>query len=110
MKNLKLVLAAFIIMLSTSINAQTADEIVSNYLEAIGGTEKLMAIAGTKMIGDINAQGMIIPLEVVAMKDGRMYVQIEFQGQKVKQLFSDGEKIYVMNMMSQSVEEMPSEE
>ncbi len=110
MKKIKLVLAAFIITLSTSINAQTADEIVSNYLEAIGGTEKLMAITGTKMVGDINAQGMKIPLEVVAMKDGRMYVQIEFQGQKVKQLFSDGEKIYVMNMMSQSVEEMPSEE
>lgn len=110
MKKLKLVLAAFIITLSTSIYAQTADEIVNNYLEAIGGKEKLMAITGTKMVGDINAQGMKIPLEMVAMKDGRMYVQIDIQGQKVKQLFSDGEKIYMMNMMSQSVEEMPSEE
>lgn len=110
MKHLKLVLVAFVMTFSATIYAQTAEEIVSNYLEAIGGEEKLKAIKGTKMLGDINAQGMKIPLEVVSMKDGRMYVIIEAQGQRIKQLFSDGEKIYAMNMLAQKIEEMPAEE
>jgi len=110
MKTLKLLVLALIVGFSTQVNAQTAEEIVANYLEAIGGEENLLKVKGIKMQGELNAQGMKIPMETVTMKDGRMYAQIEFQGKKIKQLFTDGTKVWMFNMMAQAVEEMPADE
>ena len=106
----KITLLFLAICASFTMNAQTADEIISNYLETIGGKEKLSEIEGIKMIGSINTQGMDIPIETVSMKDGRMYFQMEVQGQKIKQIFSNGEKVWMHNMMAQTIEEMPAEE
>jgi len=110
MKTLKLLVLALIVSFSAPITAQTADEIVANYLEAIGGEENLLKVQGIKMQGELNAQGMTIPLETVTMKDGRMYAQIEFQGKKIKQMFTDGTKVWMFNMMAQTTEEMPADE
>ncbi len=106
----KITLLVFAICASFTMNAQTADEIIVKYLETIGGTEKLSKVEGIKMIGKINAQGMEIPIEAVSMKDGRMYFQMDLQGKTIKQLFSNGKKVWTFNMMSQTVEEMPEEE
>jgi len=90
-------------------NAQTADEIINNYFETIGGLEKLENIESLKMTGKITAQGMVIPLETVQTKDGKMYVEIDLQGSKVKQLVSNGDAVYSMNMMTQKMEQMPED-
>jgi len=108
MKKITLFLLA--ICASFTMNAQTADEIIDSYLETIGGKEKLANIEGIRMVGSINAQGMEIPIETVSMKDGRMYFQMEMQGKKIKQMFSNGEKVWIHNMMAQTIEEMPAEE
>ena len=110
MRNLKLVLVALFIGFSAQVNAQTADEIVNNYLEAIGGKENLKKIKGIKMSGELNVQGMQIPMDIVSLKDGRMYAEMEMQGTKIKQLFSNGTSVYMFNMMVQKTEEMPAEE
>ncbi len=110
MRNFRLLVLALVLSFSGQGNAQTAAEIVANYLEAIGGEENLLKVQGIKMKGELNAQGMKIPMETVTMKDGRMYAQIEFQGKKIKQLFTDGTKVWMFNMMAQAVEEMPADE
>jgi len=110
MKFFKLLVLALVVSFSAQVNAQTAEEIVANYIDAIGGEENLLKIQGIKMIGELNAQGMKIPMETVTMKDGRMYAQIEFQGKKIKQMFTDGTKVWMFNMMAQTIEEMPADE
>ena len=41
-------------------HAQTADEIIDKYIDAIGGKEKMLAIKTLKMEGSLNVQGMDI--------------------------------------------------
>jgi len=55
MKTIKLLFIAFTVTAFAQVNAQTADEIVENYLEAIGGKENLAKVKSLKMIGKINA-------------------------------------------------------
>lgn len=109
MKTIKLLLVALVVTAFTQVQAQSAEEIVDNYLEAIGGKENLAKIKSIKMIGKINAQGMEIPIESVNTSNGSAYIQIDFQGQKMKQLVSNGTKAWSMNMMAQKMEEMPSD-
>ncbi|MCF6347823.1 MAG: outer membrane lipoprotein-sorting protein [Flavobacteriaceae bacterium] len=106
----KITLLVLAICASITLNAQTADEILTTYFENIGGLENLKKVEGVKMIGNIQAQGMKIPIETVSMKDGRMYFQMDLQGKTIKQVFSNGEKVWIYNMMDQSTQEMPVDE
>lgn len=109
MKLLKFMVVAIIATCTVQINAQTADEIIDTYLENIGGKENLKKIESIKMTGIANAQGMEIPIETVTTNDGKMYVEINFQGEKIKQLISNGDQVWTMNMMSRKMEEMPND-
>jgi len=109
MKTFKLLFLSLLTGLSFALNAQTADEIIDTYLENIGGKEKLEKIESILMSGVVNAQGMEIPIKTVSTNDGKMYLEIDMQGNKIKQLISDGEKVYNMNMVNQKMEEMPSD-
>jgi hypothetical protein len=110
MKTLKLTLLALLLTFSTNSIAQTADEIVNNYIEAIGGKEKLSAITSIKMTGKISAQGMEIPVESVSSNKGEMYIEIDMGGIKAKQMIANGEKVWGMNGMTQKMEEVPSDQ
>lgn len=109
MKTMKLVLALFVASLTLQTNAQTAEEIVDTYLENIGGKENLAKIQSLKMIGKINAQGMEIPFETATTSKGEVYMMIDLQGTKMKQLVANGEKAWNMNMMTRKMEQMPQE-
>ena len=93
-----------------NVTAQTAEEIVSNYLENIGGEEALKKLKGTKMMAKVNAQGMELPLEIITMADGRNIVSFEFQGQKMVQQAFDGEVAWGVNFMTQKAEKMEAED
>ena len=41
-----------------SVKAQTVDEIISKYITALGGKDKLLSIKTVKMVGSLNVQGM----------------------------------------------------
>ena len=45
-----LLLAAFMLIVSTSVNAQTVDEIIDNYMENTGGVENWENVEGIKII------------------------------------------------------------
>ncbi len=51
MKTIKLFVAAAIISFSAMTQAQTADEIISNYFENTGGMDKWNALEGVKFEG-----------------------------------------------------------
>jgi hypothetical protein len=52
----------------------------------------------------VNAQGMEIPVEMVQLTGGKMYVKINLQGKEITQMASD-EKI-ILNTMTMKAERM----
>jgi len=109
MRNLKLVLVALVVSLTTQLNAQTADEILTNYFENIGGLENLKKIEGLKMSAKLNQGGMEIPLEIYQLKDGKQMTVINFQGKEIKQGVFDGETLWGHNFMTQKAEKNDAE-
>jgi len=109
MKMLKRILVLIVIVCSYSINAQTVDEIISNYFENTGGVENWEKIEGIKMNAKVNQGGMEIPIEIVQLKNGKMMTTINFQGQSIKQGVFDGEVLWSTNFMTQKAEKSDEE-
>lgn len=91
------------------IQAQTADEILSTYFENIGGVEKLEQLQGLKFNASVNQQGVIIPIEIVQLKNGKQMTTVTFQGQEIKQGVFDGETLWGTNFMTQTAEKRDKE-
>ncbi|MBL4886971.1 MAG: outer membrane lipoprotein-sorting protein [Flavobacteriaceae bacterium] len=91
-------------------NAQTADEIINNYFETIGGLEKLKALKSTKLIGKVNiGNGMTIPLEITQTIEGYSMVKVNLQGQTLYQGVFDGETLWGSNQMTMKPEKQDTE-
>ena len=106
---LKRILVLIVIVCSYSVNAQTVDEIISNYFENTGGVENWEKIEGIKMSAKVNQGGMEIPIEIVQLKNGKMMTTINFQGQSIKQGVFDGEVLWSTNFMTQKAEKSDEE-
>jgi hypothetical protein len=65
LKTLALAAAAMISMQASQ--AQTADDVVNKYIEALGGKEKLMSLKSVKMTGGLSVQGMDIGITVTIL-------------------------------------------
>ena len=110
MKKLQnLFLVAIVSLLTISLNAQSVDEIVGNYLENTGGAENWENVKGVRMNASINQMGMEIPIEMVQLKD-KMYTKISIQGQEIKQGVFDGETLWSTNFMSMKAEKNDQED
>lgn len=105
----KFTLFVLAICASFTINAQTADEILTTYFENIGGLENLKNIKGMKMTAKVSQQGMEIPLEIVQLSDGRQMTIINFQGKEMKQGVFDGETLWSTNFMTMKAEKSDAE-
>jgi hypothetical protein len=89
---------------------QTAEEIVSKYLQNIGGTEKLAAIKNVKMYANVDQMGMSIPIEMISTVDGKMIVKGAFQGMEFVQMAYDGQNSWGTNFMTMKAEKNSSED
>ncbi len=105
----KITLFVLAICASITINAQTADEILTNYFENIGGLENLNKVEGIKMTASVNQQGMEIPLEIIQLKNGKQATLINFQGKEIKQGVFDGETLWSHNFMTMKAEKSDAE-
>lgn len=109
MKTVKLFVALFALAVMAPIQAQTADEIIANYFENIGGLEKLKSVESIKMTAKVNQGGMEIPIEMVQHSDGRQATVINFQGKEMKQGVFDGETLWSHNFMTMKAEKSDAE-
>ncbi len=109
MKNLKTLLFSLTLLFSVSSYAQTAEEIINNYIENIGGKEKLEQLKGVQMIGNMKMQGMEIPFEMLSTKDGKQLVSIELQGNKMVWSAFDGQTSWQRNQMTMEAEKSDNE-
>lgn len=106
-KILSFLLLAFLSL--QQLQAQNVDEIINNYYEAIGG-KKWDAVNGMRMTANVDQGGMKIPLEVVAMRDGRMYTQITLMGNTMTMAAFDGKTSWTTNYMTMQAEESPADD
>tara|TARA_B100000768_G_scaffold166715_1_gene170300 strand:+ start:581 stop:1348 length:768 start_codon:yes stop_codon:yes gene_type:complete len=104
-----LLLSSIFLSLSLSVNAQSVDEIIENYLENTGGAENWELVEGMKISASMNQMGMDIPIEMVQFKD-RMYSKISVQGQEIMQGVFDGETLWSTNFMSMKAEKSNQED
>jgi hypothetical protein len=107
MKNSFLLL--ILLACSFGYNAQTAEEIINQFQQAIGG-EKWNNVTGLRMNANVEQGGMKIPVEVVMLKDGRMYTEITLMGNTMIMQAYDGTTVWTTNFMSMEPEKAPSDE
>ncbi len=108
-KTMHAALLGLALLIGLPAQAQTADEILNNYFENIGGKDNLKAIKGMKMLARISNQGMEIPLEIYQFSDGRQMSIIKFQGKEIKQGVFDGETLWSTNFMTMKAEKSDAE-
>ncbi len=104
-----LLLTAFALLISTSFNAQTVDEIIENYIENTGGAENWQKVKSIKMNMSINQMGMDIPIEQYSSAE-RTYTKISLQGQEIMQGVFDGKTLWSTNFMSMKAEKSDQED
>ena len=73
-------LAAFLFFINSQAISQTADEIISKHIEAIGGKERLLTLNTAIMDGILSVQGAEIPLKIFQANNKGSRVQIDFMG------------------------------
>jgi len=110
MKATKLFLVTFLFtVVSTATFAQNADEIINKYITTIGGAEKLKSLKGVKMEMTTTGGGMEIPVELVQLTGGKMYVKINLQGKEITQMASDGKTMWNTSFMTMKAEKADAE-
>ncbi|MEO6406537.1 MAG: hypothetical protein ABIY51_10125 [Ferruginibacter sp.] len=80
MKTLKMLLPIALIVLSFSASAQTADEIVSKYVTAMGGKDKLSSLKSAKMEGIMNVQGNDINIVMTKVHNTGLRMELDVMG------------------------------
>ncbi|MEO1031223.1 MAG: outer membrane lipoprotein-sorting protein [Bacteroidota bacterium] len=107
--SLKLV-AALIFCLTINLpQAQTADEIVTNYIENIGGHDAWDSVENMRITGVANQQGVDYPFVATYMKDGRYVIDVDLQGNSFIVEAFDGKNSWAMNFQTQKAEAADSE-
>ncbi len=111
MKTLKVLLPAFLLFLSFSATAQTADEIVDKYVTAMGGKEKLTSLKSVKMEGTMNVQGNDISIAITKLQNIGMRMDMEIMGANNYQLINTKGGISFMPIMGmQAPQPIPEEQ
>ncbi|NJN41771.1 MAG: outer membrane lipoprotein-sorting protein [Flammeovirgaceae bacterium] len=105
----KTLFVAAALLCVVAVQAQTLDEILTNYFENTGGVDKWRAVEGIQMEAKLNQQGMELPLTIVQLKDGRQMTSISFQGKEIKQGVYDGSTLWGTNFMNMKAEKSDAE-
>ncbi len=109
MKTFKTLLFALTIVAFIPVSAQTADEIIDNYFENIGGKDNWEKVEAIKSVGEINYGGMMLPIEQLKTKSGKQLTKAIVQGQTFYQQVFDGETLWGTNQMTMAAEKSDAE-
>jgi hypothetical protein len=92
MKKTILLLFAFLgLIATTTTQAQTADEVINKYIQAMGGKAKLDAIKTRKMSISIETQGMEILINTYQMRSNYYRSETNLQGKTAIQTYNGKE-------------------
>ena len=89
MKKMKFWLLALAVMATSSLHAQTVDEVINKHIEAIGGKEKLSQVKSIYMENSVDVMGSTAPQKEYLV-DGKAYkAEVEFNGANIISVFTD---------------------
>ena len=80
---LPIVLMFSLVFEGVAVTAQTADEIIDKYINAIGGKENWKKINSMVVEGMVEVQGLEIPYKMQVVNNKGMRSDAEFQGNKI---------------------------
>ena len=109
MKTLKFTALGLILCFAVTLEAQSVEDIIENYIENIGGQEAWSKITSMKVTGVGKQQGVDYPFVATYMKDGRAIVDVNLQGNSFIVEAFDGENAWNMNFNTQKAEALDSE-
>jgi Outer membrane lipoprotein-sorting protein len=109
MKTLKLLALGLTVCIVSVLRAQTADEIIENYIENIGGQNAWSKINSMEVTGIGRQQAVDYPFVATYMKDGRRIVDVNLQGNSFIFDAFDGESAWAMNFNTQKAEALDAE-
>jgi len=106
---MKFLFSIALVVLASTINAQSAADIIAKSNEALGG-KNWATVNSIKYETVVEQGGMKIPLEIAMMRDGRLYTKISIQGMEIVQGAYDGTTLWSTNFMTQKAEKAEAEE
>ena len=109
-KGKSILLFASLLLGSIFAKAQTADEIVSKHLDAIGGKDKITQIKSLYMEGSMQVMGNETPTTTTILNGKGFRSESEFNGQKFIQAVSDKGGWMINPMMGADAQAIPDEQ
>lgn len=108
----KVAFGVLFLLSAVSAKAQemTADQIIDQYFENVGGKEAWSKMEGQKIVATAFVQGMEFPITIYEMKDGRKATHFEIQGRKMVQDAFDGSTLWSVSFMTMKAEKGTQEE
>ncbi len=94
----------FCLFIMSSSISQTAEEIVANYLETVGGEEAISNIKTMTLVANSKFQGMEIPIKMYQKAPNMQRMDMIFQGKEITQMCYNGEVGWSTNFMTQEAE------
>lgn len=76
----KMLLPVLALVVSVVTYAQNADEVIAKYISAKGGADNLRKIESMVMKGNLNINGMMIPVTITTVNNTGMRVDFSFNG------------------------------
>lgn len=101
---------AALVIVQVATQAQTIDEIVSKFVTAMGGKEKLSTLKSVRMEGLLNANGTDVNLTVTKVQSVGERIDITAMGMIGYQIFTPTAGVVFMPFMGQSAPEAMKEE
>ncbi len=93
----KLVSVLFLSAITVYCMSQTADGIVSKYLESIGGVEKWKAVKTAKFTGTVPTPQGDFAFEMLRKAPNKFMISVDVMGQKLIPQAYDGENAWTLN-------------
>lgn len=111
MKTIKILLPSAFALFSLAAQAQSADEIVAKYVNAMGGAEKLASLKTVKMEGNMSTQGIDVALTLTKKHLEGMRLDLEIMGTSNFQMATPTKGWVFMPVMQQTEpQEMDAEQ
>ena len=89
MKSVKLFLAVLALLFVSSSRAQTVDEIISKYVDALGGKEKLSQVKSLYTENSMEVMGSPAPQKEYLVEGKAFKTEVEFNGTSIISCYTD---------------------
>ncbi len=104
MKNIFSILSVFFLM---AVTAQTPDQIVEQYIKALGGEQNLSSIKSIQKIDTMSANGMDFPMKTYQDLTGKILSTMQMGGQEIILVAFDGQKGFMFDQATFGYKDIP---